>query len=139
MSEPLTIVFHPAKQHPIKAAILGVVLGIAFRALWQALEPLTAVMLVSLLLATVRDFFLETQYRFDEEEISVRGVLKASRSYPWRRFRTFIKDRNGLFLSPYSAKHQLDQQRGVFLPLTSEQRDLAARYCQSRELARRAA
>lgn len=139
MSEPLTIVFHPAKQHPVKAAILGFVLGIAFQALWQALEPLTAVVLTGLLLTTVRDFFLETHYRFDEEGVSVRGILKSTRSYPWRRFRAFVEDRNGLFLSPYSAKRRLDQQRGVFLPLTREQRGLAARYCQSRELARRAA
>lgn len=139
MSQPLHIVFHPAKQHPAKAAALGFLLGIAFQALWQALEPLTAVVLAGLMLATVRDFFLETNYTLDEEGLAVKGVLKPSKTYPWRRFRTFIEDRNGLFLSPYTARRALEQQRGVFLPMTREQRREAATFCLNRQLARRPA
>lgn len=135
----LEVVFHPAKAHPVKAALLGFALGIGFQALWQSLEPLAAVVLVGLLLATVRDFFLETRYRFDEEGVSVRGVLKSSKVYPWKRFRAFIEDRNGLFLTPYLKKRSLEQQRGLFLPMTREQRLEAADYCAKQSLSRRAA
>lgn len=137
MREPLEMVFHPAKEHPVKAAVLGFVLGMAFQALWQMLEPVTAVVLALVLLATVRDFFLETRYRFDEGGVAVRGVLKASRSYPWKRFRAFIEDRNGLFLTPYRCKRSLEQQRGVFLPMTREHRACAAQYCLALDLERR--
>lgn len=134
----LELVFHPAKDHPIKAAILGFVLGIAFQALWQAIDPVSAVLLAVLLLAAVRDFFLETRYCFDGDGISVRGALKPSKTYPWQRFRSYIVDRNGLFLSPYMAKRSLEQQRGVFLPLTPEGRAQAAEFCANRQLQRRA-
>ena len=139
MTEPLQLTFHPAKDHPVKAALLGFALGIAFQALWQALDPLSAVALVVLLLATVRDFFLETRYRLDPEGVTVEGVLKASKAYPWRRFRAFVEDRNGLFLTPYLAKRRLEQQRGVFLPMTREQRLRASAFCQGLELCRRTA
>jgi hypothetical protein len=139
MSDSVEIVFHPAKKHPVKAALLGFVLGIAFQALWQALDPLTAVALTLLLLATVRDFYLETHYRFDAEGVAVRGLLKASRTYPWKRFRAYIEDRNGLFLTPYLARRRLESQRGVFLPMTAPDRRLAANFCAALELTRRAA
>jgi hypothetical protein len=135
----LELAFHPAKDHPIKAAVLGFVLGIAFQALWQALEPASAVLLIGLLLATVRDFFLETRYRLDGDGVAVGGVLKPSKAYPWRRFRAFIEDRNGLFLTPYLAKRRLEQQRGVFLPMTREQRLRASAFCEALELSRRTA
>lgn len=135
----MKLVFHPAKEHPKKAAALGFVLGIAFQALWQMVEPWSAVLLAGLLVMTVRDFYLETEYSFDEEGIAVRGFLKAGKSYPWRRFRAFVEDRNGLFLSPYKAVRRLDQQRGVFLPMTREQRLSAVEYCQERQLVRRTA
>ena len=138
-AEAREFVFHPAKDHPVKAAVLGFILGIAFQALWQALEPTVAVVLAVVLLGTVRDFFLETRYRFDSEGISVRGALKAPKAYTWQRFRTYIEDRNGLFLSPYLVKRGLEQQRGVFLPMTRQARGQAAEFCAQMQLIRRAA
>jgi hypothetical protein len=133
------IVFHPAKQHPVKAALLAFILGMAFQAMWHALEPLTAGALALLLLATVRDFYLETRYLLSQDGVAVRGLLKASRSYPWKRFRAFIEDRNGLLLTPYRSKRRLEQQRAVFLPMTREQRKQAASLCEALQLARRTA
>jgi hypothetical protein len=138
-AQTLELVFHPARQHPRKAACLGFLLGIALQALWQSLEPIYAVVLGTLLLSTVRDFFLETRYRFDQHGVSVRGALKAPRDLPWQRFRAFVEDRNGLFLTPYKARRGLEQQRGLFLPMTAEQRRYAADYCAGRQLIRRAA
>lgn len=135
----MKLVFHPAREHPRKAAALGFVLGMTFQTLWQVLEPCSAILLAGLLVMTVRDFYLETEYSFDEDGIRTRGLLKAGRSYPWRRFRAFVEDRNGLFLSPYKERCRLDQQRGVFLPMTREQRLSAVEYCQERQLVRRAA
>jgi hypothetical protein len=139
MMEPLELAFHPAARHPVKAAVVGFGLGLAFQVLWQVLDPFGAVVLSLLLLLSTRDFFLETRYRFDGEGVSVSGVLKTSRAYPWRRFRAFVEDRNGLFLSPYRSRRSLDQQRGVFLPMSREQRLQAARFCEALEMIRRAA
>ena len=138
-AQTLEMVFHPARSSPIKAALLGFVLGMAFQALWQALEPVYAIVLAVLLLATVRDFFLETRYRFDEHGVSVRGAMRGAKDFPWKRFRAFVEDRNGLFLTPYLARRSLEEQRGLFLPLTRAQRLSAVEFCAERGLARRTA
>lgn len=138
MSQPLEIVFHPAKGHPVKAALLAFGLGIAFQAVWQALEPLTAIVMAVVILATVRDFYLETRYRFDDDGLSISGLLKPARRYPWRRFRAFVEDRNGVFLTPYHARRRLEQQRGVFLALERADRKRAVELLEQRDLSRRA-
>ena len=138
MNEPLEIVFHPAKAHPTKAAVLAFALGIGLQAIWQLVEPLTAVALCLLVIASVRDFYFETRMHLSPEGIAVRGILKASRTYPWRRFRAFVEDRNGLFLTPYRDKRRTENARGVFFPMTRQDRLLAADFCLSQELVRRA-
>ena len=138
VSEPLEIVFHPAKAHPMKAAMLAFSLGIGIQAIWQLVEPLTAVALCLLVIASVRDFYLETRTQLSADGIAVRGFLKASRIYPWRRFRAFVEDRNGLFLTPYRVKRRTESARGVFFPMKAEERRLAVDYCLAQELVRRA-
>ncbi len=137
MKDGLEIVFHPAKAHPAKAAILAFALGIGFQALWQLVDPLTALALSLILVASVRDFFLETRTVFSPDGIAVKGVLKASRLYPWRRFRAFVEDRNGLFLTPYRAKRRTENMRGVFFPMTREDRQQAVEFCLAQDLLRR--
>ena len=137
MSERLDIVFHPAKAHPAKAAVVAFILGIGFQALWQLVEPLTALALGVILIASVRDFYLETRTIFNPEGIAVRGVLKASRAYPWRRFRAFVEDRNGLYLTPYRAERRTEPSRGVFLPMTAVDRQRAVELCLAHDLVRR--
>ncbi len=137
MTDSVEIVFHPAKAHPGRAAGLAFALGIGFQAIWQLVEPLTAVMLCLLVVASVRDFFLETRTLLNPDGVVVKGVLKASRAYPWRRFRAFVEDRNGLFLTPYREKRRTENARGVFFPMTREDRLRAAEFCLAQELVRR--
>lgn len=133
----MTVTFHPAKEQPVKAAVLTFVLGIGLQALWQFLTPAVAITLWVVLVVSLRDFFLETIYELDDEGLKVSGPLKPTKSYQWARFRAFIEDRNGLFLTPYLAKRATESQRGVFLPMNLEQRREAAAFCAERELARR--
>lgn len=138
MRQPLEIVFHPAKAQPVKAAALAFVLGIGLQAVFSLVEPLTALALSALLVASVRDFFLQTRTLFDDEGIAVGGALKGSRVYPWRRFRAFVEDRNGLFLTPYRTKRRSENARGVFFPMEREERKRAVEFCLAQGLERRA-
>lgn len=133
----LELTFHPAKEQPYKAAALGFFLGIVLRVLWQFLEPMSAIGLWAVLIFSLRDFFLETRYLLDSDGLTIQGALKPKKTYPWERFRAFVEDRNGLFLTPYRAKRRTEGQRGVFLPLAPEQRRQAADLCESLNLARR--
>lgn len=137
MSQRVDIVFHPAKAHPVKAAAVAFLLGVGFQALWQLVEPLTALVLSGILVVSVRDFYLETRTVFDPEGIAVRGLLKASLVYPWRRFRAFVEDRNGLYLTPYRTARRTEACRGVFLPMTPVDRKRAVELCLAHNLVRR--
>ena len=135
--KPLTLRFHPAKEQQGKALVLTFVLGIGLQVLWKLVAPVTAIILFALLIASLRDFFLETTYTFDEQGLRVGGLLKAKKSYGWNRFRTFINDRNGLFLTPYRQKRRTEQQRGVFLAMDRDSKQQAIEFCQSMELEER--
>ncbi len=137
MSE-LDLQFHPAKESPGKAAVLAFVLGITLQALWNWLTPAVALVLWLVLLVSLRDFFLETRYTLSADGLRVEGQARASRSYPWQRFRAFVEDRNGLFLTPYQARRATESQRGLFLPLTPEQRRQSVAFCLEQGLTRRA-
>jgi hypothetical protein len=113
------------------ALVLAFGLGILIQALWQWLSGPVAVVLWLALVFSLRDFFAPTTYHFRSEELVVDGPLKVRKSYPWRRFRSYVKDRNGLFLSPYLQKRVSESQRGLFLPLSPHQRQEALAFCQS--------
>lgn len=138
MRQSLEIVFHPAKAQPVKAGALAFVLGIGLQAVFTLVEPLTALALSLLLVASLRDFFLQTRTLFGHEGIAVSGALKGSRLYPWRRFRAFVEDRNGLFLTPYRVKRRSENMRGVFFPMGREDRKQAVEFCLAQGLERRA-
>ncbi len=76
-------------------------------------------------------FFLPTQYRFEAEQLVVERAGQ-TRSFRWDRFRSFERDRNGIFLSPHSRPHRLDTTRGVFLALSREQRDQVLAWLEGR-------
>lgn len=131
------IEFHPAKERPATALFLAFSLGILGQALWSWLSPLICLALWSALVLSLRDFFLPTFYRFGDSEFTVEGPLRFKKSFPWKRFRSYQKDRNGLFLSPYRKKRATEGQRGVFLALRPAQRNQIADLCLEKGLARR--
>lgn len=135
--DALSITFHPAKEQPYKAAALGFFLGIALRAMWACLEPISALGLWGVLVFSLRDFYLETRYDLSLQGLAIQGALRPRKEYPWARFRAFVEDKNGLFLSPYLAKRRTENQRGVFLAMTPKQRRQAVGFCETLELARR--
>lgn len=133
----MTLVFHPAKEKPKVAALLAFGLGILLQALWQWVSPLPALALWAVLVFSLRDFYLPSTYEMAAEGLTVKKLFGA-RSYPWQRFRSFVKDRNGVFLSPYRTRRATENQRGLFLPLTPEQREKTVEFCQTLGLEKRA-
>lgn len=125
----MTLFFHPAKDRPKTALVLTFFLGVAMQALWQWLAPAVALTLWSVLCLSLRDFFCPTLYNLDPDGFTISGPARVSQNYPWRRFRTYLVDRNGIFLSPYRQQRALENHRGVFLPLTVKQREQVANYC----------
>lgn len=133
----MVLVFHPAKERPKVAACLAFALGILLQILWQWLSPVPALVLWVALVLSLRDFYLPSTYRMTDEGLTVQRLL-GTKSYSWDRFRAYVKDRNGVFLSPYRKRRASENQRGLFLPLLPSQRDEAIAVCQKVGLERRA-
>ena len=133
----MTIAFHPAKDRPKTAAALAFGIGILLQMLWQWLSPVPALVIWLALVLSLRDFYLPSTYSFDSDGLTVKRLLGAKR-YSWERFRAFVNDRNGLFLSPYRTRRATESQRGIFLPMAKGQRLQAAGFCQEIGLEKRA-
>lgn len=133
----MNITFHPAKERPKTAAFLAFALGIVLQTLWQWLPAASALVLWLALVLSLRDFFLPSTYRLNEEGLTVGRAL-GTRRYPWSRFRAFVSDRNGLFLSPYRTRRATENQRGVFLAMRPVQREKAVEFCREMGLEKRA-
>jgi hypothetical protein len=132
----VVLVFHPAKQKPKVAAGLAFGLGILLQMLWQWLSPVPALVIWSALVISLRDFYLPSTYEMTTGGLTVRRMM-GEKSYSWERFRSYVKDRNGLFLSPYRTRRATENQRGLFLPLLPGQRDEVIALCQEVGLERR--
>lgn len=119
----MTLRFSPAEDHPRKALFLTFFLGFAGSAIHAYVGQLVlTLMLMGLLLFSLRRFFIPTTYQVDEEGLRLLS-LGAEQKYCWSRFRSFEKDRNGIFLSPFRERRGLDEVRGIFLPLKPADRD----------------
>ncbi len=119
----MTLRFSPAEDHPGKAVMLTFGLGFAGSVIHAYVGELyLTLMLVGLLLFSLRRFFVPTRYDIGDEELRVTS-LGVEKVFGWNRFRSFEKDRNGVFLSPFRERRGLDEVRGVFLPLNPGDRD----------------
>ena len=133
----MTLTFHPAADRPKLAAFLAFALGILLKSLWHWLSPVSALVIWLALVVSLRDFFLPSTYELSQDALTVKR-LTGRKSYPWARFRSYISDRNGLFLSPYKKRRSTENQRGVFLPLSPDGRRQAAKFCRDLGLEKRA-
>lgn len=113
----MTLRFHPAADQPVKAAAVAFLVGLIGSAVFTLVaQPLVAAVIMLAFANSLSAFFLPTTYEATPEHLVVRRP-GSTRTYPWTRFRSFERDRNGIFLSPYRRRHRLDSLRGVFLPL----------------------
>ena len=133
----MTIAFHPAKDRPKTAAALAFGLGILLQMLWQWLSPVPALVIWLALVLSLRDFYLPSTYNFDSEGLTIKRLLGV-KHYSWERFRAFVSDRNGLFLSPYRTRRATENQCGIFLPMAKDQRLQAVDFCSEIGLEKRA-
>lgn len=130
---------HPARGRPRTTVLLLLyILAIATAAgpfLFAArlTEPRgwlgTSVVLAGLLLAMLR-WFLPTHYRLDNSGVTVRFLGLAMR-HPWSRFRSFRRERCGIFLSPNVDPARFDRLRGLFIVLDESSVSVTAPPCAS--------
>jgi hypothetical protein len=114
--EELSWVTHPMVEYPWKAVVFWVVFLLVLGAVWLYTHEWVFVILSGLILfGSLRGFVLPTRYKINHEGIEVdRTFYKVSKS--WNDYRSYAAERNGIFLSPFSVKHRMENFRGLFVP-----------------------
>jgi len=114
--EELHWVTHPMMEFPLKAAVFWVVYLLVLLAVWASIHEWVFVVLSGLILmGSLRGFVLPTAYKINAEGIEIDRWFYKTRK-KWGDFRSYVVERNGVFLSPFSVKHRLENFRGVFIP-----------------------
>jgi len=84
-------------------------------------HPLTPVFIFAFFIISNTSFFMPSRYVFTKEKFVIDRIIYR-KSYPWKRFRGYDFDRNGIYLSPTADPDRFDCFRGVFLVMGSENR-----------------
>jgi hypothetical protein len=114
--EELRWVTHPMMEFPAKAVLFWAVYLLVLLAVRIATKEWIFVVLSGLILiASLRGFVLPTAYKIDSEGIEIDRWFYKTRK-KWGDFRSHVVERNGVFLSPFSVKHRMENFRGVFVP-----------------------
>jgi len=105
---------HPARENPQKAGTVLGILAIFTAIFWALAGPWWALAPFPVGILATWSFWVPTTYTLTEEGIEVRRPLY-KRLYPWRRFRRYSLEPDGVFLGTFSKPSALDPFRGLFL------------------------
>jgi hypothetical protein len=127
---------HPMAEHRGKAVMFWVVFLLVLAAVWLYSHEWIFVILSGLILiGSLRGFVFPTHFRVSQAGIEVdRTFYKVRKS--WDDFRSYTVERNGIFLSPFSVKHRMENFRGLFVPTGRHHReavDLVSRHLEKME------
>ena len=122
-SDILTWRVHPALERPLAAGFaVAVIAAIAWLAADLMQHPGWAAFAALVLLAALHRFFLPSEYRLDDEGVTLRQPWR-TQHYRWSQIRRFEHGCRGGFLSSRACGSVLDLFRGIPL-LFDDRREL---------------
>ena len=106
---------HPMAKSPAKTALVFLVCAACGILSYEYTQSgFMSTVAVLLLAGSLIQFFAPTHYRVDREKVEIKLLFK-TRTEPLSKFKKFILDDNGVFLSSEPDSKVLDQFRGLFL------------------------
>lgn len=109
---------HPLKADQKKSMLLiSIILLISLLVLLTANSVGFALVALTLLVFSTRQFFMPTVYNLNSEGVEVR-FLGTTKKRHWGYFSSYYEDRNGILLSPFNDRSRLEAFRGVYLIIT---------------------
>lgn len=121
----LVITQHPLKKNILLSMMAIVIILLTGLIAYIIIQNIFMPILVYLFfIVSMTSFFMPSRYTFTEEKIIIDRIIY-KQSYPWKRFRSFKIDKNGIFLSPSSNPDRFDRFRGVFMVMDNEGREKA--------------
>jgi len=106
---------HPFKTDPRKSVFLVIIILLICLLVLLTTENIGFTLIaLTLLVVSMRQFFLPTVYVLNAEGVEVRfsGTSKKKR---WDYFSSYYEDRNGILLSPFKDRSRLEAFRGMYL------------------------
>jgi len=104
---------HPARERPLAAAVLVVImLGASVFAARFGNGPWWGILGFGLLALSLWSFFLPTRFRMDEAGVEKKSVFGTEKR-TWREVRSFTTDSRGMLLSPFPKPTPLAKFRGL--------------------------
>jgi len=117
---------HPIANSPFKAILTLIAVAACGGAAFEFTDScFMSVLAVSLLCGSLIQFFAPTDYKIDREKVEIKILFK-TRIEPLSKFKKFIADDNGIFLSSEPESKVLDQFRGLFLLAGPDEREKIA-------------
>ena len=118
-------------EEPVRNLIVAAFLILTAVALWLATRNGYWVVLgVVVLLAAVRQWFLPTRYRVDDQGAQMQ-LLFYRRRQDWSRIKRASANRRGVLLSPFPFPSRLEAFRGMYLRFSGN-RDEVMRFIEAR-------
>jgi len=106
----------PMREHFGKAAAFWLIFGFVIWAVYWNVESIFLTVAAAIfLLVSLSSFYLPTNYELNSESVRLRRWFYI-RQLEWKRVRSVVEDKNGLFLSTFPVRSRLENFRGLFLP-----------------------
>ena len=114
---------HPFTRNPLMSVCAIIIIMLAGLLSYLIIPYILMPIFVYLFfIISMASFFIPSHYTFTEEKIVINRIVYTG-SFPWKRFRSYKFDKNGLYLSPLSNPERFDRFRGVFLVMGEENRE----------------
>ena len=118
---------HPIANNPFRALLTLIVVPACGVLAYKYTDSyFMSAVAVSLLCGSLINFFVPTTYKIDREKVEIK-ILYKTRIEPLSKFKKFITDDNGIFLSSEPESKVLDQFRGLFLLAGPDDREKIAK------------
>lgn len=111
---------HPARERPLPFAVaIAALCCTTLAALWYTGSMLVALAMLFAVWLSTYEFFVPTDYRVDSEGVTMRRPAGVVRHRSWPTIRRVVRERNGLLVSPFRRRRTfLDERRGLYLRFT---------------------
>ncbi len=99
------------KKTVLATGVIIMACGVVF---WWTKSAWWLIVSLVFLGGSLSSFFLPTGYLLTEDRV-IKRILFYNVTRPWKDFRSYYVDHNGILLSPFSKPSFLDTYRGIYL------------------------
>ena len=113
--EKLAWVSHPVREGGRRLVIAFAVIGSAALLVGTATSSIFWALFAGAIIALGSyDYFLPTEFQLTRSGVNARAGL-LHRHKPWKAFRSYHVDANGILLTPFARRHRMEAHRGLYV------------------------